>query len=112
MLGLVIFCSPWTESYDYQPKDSSDDFKMDFTCFSLVWSVFEYPKKTLEKPELSKQHIESRLQSVIIDGKLEKKWANGQTFFYINKLENEQSHKTDTSILAQKCPSLITCRTP
>ena len=78
MLGLVIFFSPWTESYDYQSKDSNDDFKIDFTCFSLVWSVFEYPKKTLEKPELSKQHIESRLPSVIIDGKLEKKWANGQ----------------------------------
>ena len=36
-----IFFSLWTESYDYQSKDSNDNFKIDFTCFSLVWSVSE-----------------------------------------------------------------------
>ena len=140
--------SRWMESYDYQSNDSNDDFKIDFTCFSLVWSIsetldiltsqilhiyyylrsfttiywhimkqnsndditmetlenqitletldhliinaikeipydkkkrpdensiFEYLNKTLENSELSKQYIESRLSSMIVDGKLEKK---------------------------------------
>ena len=47
-----------------------------------------------------------------VDGKLEKKCTNGQTSFYIKKLENEtESRKTNTSILPQKCPSPIICRT-
>ena len=48
---------------------------------------------------------------MIVDGKLEKKCTNGQTSFYIKKLENELSCKTDTSILPQKSPPII-CRTP
>ena len=48
---------------------------------------------------------------MIVDGKLEKKCTNGQTSFYIKKLENELSHKPDTSILAQKSSSPIICRT-
>ena len=66
-------------------------------------SIFEY---------LNKQYMESRLSSMIVDGKLEKKCTNGQTSFYIKKLENELSRKTDTSILAEKSPSPIICRTP
>ena len=68
-------------------------------------SIFEYLNKTLENPELSKQYIESKLSSMIVDGKLEKKCTNGPISFYIKKLENELSRKTDTSILAQKSPS-------
>ena len=49
---------------------------------------------------------------MIVDGKLEKKYTNGQTSFYIKKLENELSRKTDTSISAQKSPSPIICRKP
>ena len=49
---------------------------------------------------------------MIADGKLEKKCTNGQTSFFIKKLENELSRKTDTSILAQKSSSPIICRTP
>ena len=49
---------------------------------------------------------------MIVDGKLEKKRTNGQTSFYIEKLESELSHKTDTSILPHKSPSPIICRTP
>ena len=49
---------------------------------------------------------------MIVDGKLEKKCTNGQTSFYIKKLENELSCKTDTSVLPQKSPSPIICRTP
>ena len=75
-------------------------------------SIFEYLNKTLENPDLSKQYIESRLSSMIVDGKLEKKCTNGQTSFYIKKLENELSRKTDASILTQKSPSAIICRTP
>ena len=37
------------------------------------------------------------------------KW---KTSFYIKKLENELSCKTDPSILPQKSPSPIICRTP
>ena len=48
-------------------------------------SIFKYLNKTLENPDLSKQYIESRLSSMIVDGKLEKKYTNGQTFFYIKK---------------------------
>ena len=48
---------------------------------------------------------------MIKDGKLEKKCTNGQTSFYIKKVENELSHKTDTSILGQKSPSPVVCRT-
>ena len=66
-------------------------------------SIFEY---------LNKQYMESRLSSMIVDGKLEKKCTNGQTSFYIKKLINELSRKTDTSIFAQKCSSPITCRAP
>ena len=66
-------------------------------------SIFEY---------LNKQYMESRLSSMIVDGKLEKKCTNGQTSFYIKKLENELSCKTDASILTQKSPSAIICRTP
>ena len=73
-------------------------------------SIFEYLNKTLENSELSKQYIESRLSSMIVDGKLEKKCTNGQTSFYVKNLENELSRKTDTSILAHKSPSLIICR--
>ena len=47
---------------------------------------------------------------MIVDRKLEKKCTNEQTSFYIKKLE--KSRKTDTSILAQKSPSPIICRTP
>ena len=70
-------------------------------------SIFEYLNKTLENPDLNKQYIESRLSSMIVDGKLEKKCTNGQTSFYIKKLENELSRKTDASILTQKSPSPI-----
>ena len=49
---------------------------------------------------------------MIVDGKFEKKCTNGETSFYIKKLENELSHKTDTSILAHKSLSPIICRTP
>ena len=66
---------------------------------------------TLETPELSKQYIESRLLTMLVDGKLKKKYTNRQTSSCIKKLENELSRKTDTSILAQKSPSII-CRTP
>ena len=48
-------------------------------------AIFEYLHKILEIPELSKQYIESRLSSVIVDEKLEKKCADGQTSFYIKK---------------------------
>ena len=41
-------------------------------------SIFEYLDKTLENPDLSKQYIDSRLSSMIVDGKLEKKCTNGQ----------------------------------
>ena len=41
--------------------------------------------KLLENPELSKQDIESRLLSMIVNGKLEKKCTNGETSFYIKK---------------------------
>ena len=75
-------------------------------------SIFEYLNKTLENPDLNKQYIENRLSSMIVDGKLEKKCTNGQTSFYIKKLENELSRKTDESILTQKSPSPIKCRTP
>ena len=56
-------------------------------------SIFEYLNKTLENSELSKQYIESRLSSMIVDGKLEKKSTNGQTSFHIKKLENENLAK-------------------
>ena len=49
---------------------------------------------------------------MIVDEKLEKKCSNGQTSFYIKKLENELSRTTDSSLLAQKSPSPIICRTP
>ena len=49
-------------------------------------SIFEYLKKTLENSELSKQYIESRLSSMIVDEKLERKCNNGQTSFYIKKI--------------------------
>ena len=75
-------------------------------------SIFEYLNKTLQNPDLSKQYIERRLSSMIVEGKLEKKCTNGQTSFYIKKLENELSRKTDESILTQKSPSPIICRTP
>ena len=75
-------------------------------------SIFEYLNKTLENPDLNKQYMESRLSSMIVDGKLEKKCANGQTSFYIKKLENELSRKTDASILTQESPSPILCKTP
>ena len=35
-------------------------------------SIFEYPNKTLQNPDLSKQYMESRLSPIIVDGKLEK----------------------------------------
>ena len=66
----------------------------------------------MKNPELSKQCIESRLSSIIVDGKLEKKCFTGQTSFYVKKLENELSPKTDKSILAPKSNSPIICRTP
>ena len=65
-------------------------------------SIFEY---------LNKQYMESRLSSMIVDGKLEKKCTNGQTSFYIKKLENELSRKTHASILTQTSPSPIICNT-
>ena len=49
---------------------------------------------------------------MIVEGKLEKKCTNGQTSFYINKLENELSRKTDASILTQKFPSPTIYKTP
>ena len=49
---------------------------------------------------------------MIVHEKLEKKCSNGQTSFYIKKLENELSRTTDSSLLAQKSPSPIICRTP
>ena len=49
---------------------------------------------------------------MIVDGKLEKICTNGETSFYISKLENKLSRKTDTPILAQRSPSPIICRTP
>ena len=61
-------------------------------------SIFEYLNKTFENPVLSKQYIERRLSSMIIDWKLEKKCINGQTSFYIKKLENELSCNTDTKV--------------
>ena len=75
-------------------------------------SIFEYFNKILENPTLSKQYKKCRLSSMIVDGKLEKKGTNGQTSFYIKKLESELSQKTDTSILAQKSPSPIIYRPP
>ena len=75
-------------------------------------SIFEYLNKTLENPDLNKQYMESRLSSMIVDGKLEKKCTNGQTSFYIKKLENELSRKNDASILTQESPSPILCKTP
>ena len=48
---------------------------------------------------------------MIVDGKLEKKCTNGQTSFYIKKLENELSRKTHASILTQTSPSPIICNT-
>ena len=71
--------------------------------------IFEYLNKTLENPELSKQCIESRISSMIVDRKLEQVCTNGQTSLYIKKLENGLSRKTDTSLLAQKSPSPV-CR--
>ena len=44
--------------------------------------------------------------------KVGKKCTNGQTSYYIEKLENELSRITDTYILAQKSPSPVMCRTP
>ena len=41
-------------------------------------SILEYPNKILENPELSKQYIESRLSSMIADGKLEKSVLMGK----------------------------------
>ena len=75
-------------------------------------SIFEYLNKTFENPDLSKPYIESRPSSMIVDGKLEKKCTKRQRSFYIKKLENELSRKTDTSILAQISPSSIICTTP
>ena len=49
---------------------------------------------------------------MIVDGKLEKMCTNGETSFYLNKLENELSRKTDTPILAQRSPSPIICSAP
>ena len=49
---------------------------------------------------------------MIVDRKLEKKCTNGQISFYIKKLENELSRKTDASLLTQNSPSPVTCRTP
>ena len=43
---------------------------------------------------------------------VEKKCTNGQTSYYIKKLENELPRITDTYILAQKSPSPVICRTP
>ena len=74
-------------------------------------SIFEYRNKTLENSELSKQYIESSLSSMIADGKLEKRCANGKHFSNYTK-ELEKSRKTDTSILTQKSPSPIICRIP
>ena len=74
-------------------------------------SIFEYLNKTLENPDLNKQYMENRLSSMIVDGKLEKKCTNGQTSFYIKKLENELSRKTHASILTQTSPSPIICNT-
>ena len=75
-------------------------------------SIFEYLSKTLKNPDINKQYMESRLSPMTVDGKLEKKCTNGQTSFYIKKLENELSRKTDPSILAQEPPSPILCKTP
>ena len=44
-------------------------------------------------------------------GNQKKKCNDGQTF-YIKKLENDLSRKTDASILTQKSPSPIICKTP
>ena len=52
----------------------------------------------MENPDFSKQYIENRLPFMIVDGKSEKKCTDGQTF-YIKKLENDLSRKTDASIL-------------
>ena len=41
-------------------------------------SIFEYLSKIQKNPELSKQYIESRLSSMIVDGKLKKKCANSK----------------------------------
>ena len=62
--------------------------------------------------ELSKQYIRIRPSSMIEYEKLEKGYTNGQTSLYIQKLENKLSCKTKTSVLAQKFPSLVICRTP
>ena len=45
-------------------------------------------------------------------GNQKKKCTDGQTSFYIKTLENELSRKTDASILTQKSPSPIICKTP
>ena len=49
---------------------------------------------------------------MIVDEKLEKNCAKGQISFYIQKLENELSRKIEASILREKSPSPIICRTP
>ena len=49
---------------------------------------------------------------MIVDENLEKKCSNGQTSFFITKLKNELFRKTDASILTQKSPSPIICKTP
>ena len=41
-------------------------------------SIFEYLNKTLQNPDLSKQYMESRLSSIIVDGKLEKNVLMGK----------------------------------
>ena len=56
--------------------------------------------------------MKNRLSSMIVDGKLEKKCTNGQISSYIKKSKNELSRKNNTSILTQKSPSPIICRTP
>ena len=56
-------------------------------------SISEYPNKTLENSELCKQYIESRLSSMIVDGKLEKKCTNVQTGKWANIFLHKEIRK-------------------
>ena len=48
---------------------------------------------------------------MVLYRKIEKKRTNGKTAFYIKKSENQLSPKVGTSVLAQKSPSPIICKT-
>ena len=51
--------------------------------------------------------MERKNKAITFNFSKKKLKKDGQTSFYIKKLENELSHKTDASILTQKSPSPI-----